>query len=216
MPEVVQEKRVIFDGVTNIYTQFMETKETGVTPPTYETEVSEVPSLQDFDGTVELAEKQIHLSNVEHDNKTRVTAVTINLNAAYLGTDVAERAQGMVNEGDGAWSMPDNPQAEPFLLRLIQTDADDKEVIWIFPKCTLSPLNITGATRTTDTVEQIPTHAIRAVATNYVVTGERRKPYFKIDLTTEGAGDVWDRAKLLTQPIYDTETLNACRKTVTP
>lgn len=210
MPETNYEKRVIFDGVTDIYTNFMTSDDTGVTPPTYDAEVSQVPSLQDFDGTVEINEKIIHLSNKEHDNKQRVTAVTINMNAAYFGEGVEEKAQGYIDEGDGAYSMPESPKLVPFCLRLIQTDGDDGEVIWIFPKVTMSPRNIAGATRTTETTEQINSYALRAVPTNFITAGDKRKAYFKVDLRGENA-ETWDREKLLTSPIYNTATLNACK-----
>lgn len=211
------EKKVIFNGVENIYTRFMTTEDNGTVEPVYDaTEISEVPSLQDFDGTVEFSEDPLYLSNVIHDNDAIVTAVNININAAYLGTGVAEKAQGMVAEGAGAWSMPTNPNKVPFSLTLIETDKQDGEVIWIFPKATLSPMNIAGATRNAGATNKIPTHTIRALPLTYKTSGEQRKPYFKIDLTTEEAQAEWDREKLLTMPIYNTATLAACKKDALP
>lgn len=204
------EKRVIFDGVTDIYTNFMADPGSSTVEPVYETEVSQVPSLQDFDGTVEMTEKVVRLSNKEHDKKIRVSAVTVNINAAYFGEGVEEKAQGYIDEGDGAYSMPETPEPVPFCLRLIQTDGDDGELIWIFPNTTMAPRNIAGATRTEDTTEQIPTYALRGTPVEFITSGEKRKPYFKVDLRGEEASK-WDRAKLLTQPIYNSETLNACK-----
>uniref|UniRef100_UPI0035A11053 hypothetical protein n=1 Tax=Jeotgalibaca porci TaxID=1868793 RepID=UPI0035A11053 len=206
------EKKVVFNGVENIYTRFMTTEDNGTVEPVYDaTEISEVPSLQDFDGTVEFSEDPLYLSNVIHDNDAIVTAVNININAAYLGTGVAEKAQGMIEEGAGAWSMPTSPNKVPFSLTLIETDKQDGEVIWIFPKATLSPMNIAGATRNAGATNKIPTHTIRALPLTYKTSGEPRKPYFKIDLTTEEAQAEWDREKLLTMPIYNSATLAACK-----
>lgn len=209
------EKRVLFNGVSNIITQFMETEDNGTTAPVYEDAIiSEVPSLQDFDGTVDFLEEPVYLSNVEHDDDTIVLGVNININAAYLAEGVAEKAQGMVKEGAGAWSMPTNPTKKPFRLVLIETDKQDNEVIWIFPKATLSPVNISGSTRNAGATNKIPQFVVRAKPLTYKTSGEQRKPYFKIDLTTEEAQAEWDRELLITTPVYDTATLETCKKEV--
>lgn len=211
------EKRVVFNGVSNVYTQFMETEDTGVNAPVYDAlVVNETPSVQDFDGTAEVTEDPLYLSNVLHDEFTHISAVNINLNAAYLGEGVAEEAQGMISEGAGAWSMPTSPRKKPMRVVLIETDAEDKEVIWIFPKCLLSPMAIGGATRTATATAKIPTHVLKAIPLTYKTSGEPRKPYFKIDLTSDEAIAMWDRELLITTAVYDSATLEACKVTPAP
>lgn len=216
MPQPTFEKRALIDGVGNLFLNFMETEETSVTPPTYAPEVFETPSIDTVEMAIESSSRDIFLSNLLHDQLENVTAVTLTVNAGYFPTGFAEEAQGMENDGAGAWSLSTNPTKKPFRLAFPATDMNDDEIIFIFPKCTLAPTGQSFQTRRDERQEQIPSYDVRGIPLVYRATGEKRRVYHRIDLTTEEAKAQWDRAKLLTEPIYDRASLNATKSTVTP
>lgn len=210
------EKRALIDGVGNLFLSFMETEESSVNPPIYSEEVFETPSIDTVEMTVESNSRDIYLSNLLHDQLENITAVTITLNAGYLPTGFAEEAQGMISDGAGAYSLPTNPHKKPFRMAFPATDMNDDEIIFVFPKCTLAPTSQSFQTRREERQEQIPTYDIRSIPLVYRATGEQRKVYHRIDLTTEEAKALWDRAKLLTEPIYDSASLKDAQVTPAP
>lgn len=205
------EKRALIDGVGSLFLSFMEEEETSVNPPVYATDVFETPSIDTVEMTVESSSRDIYLSNLLHDQLENITAVTITLNAGYLPTGFAEKAQGMESDGVGAWSLPTNPQKKPFRMAFPATDMNDDEIIFVFPKCTLAPTSQSFQTRREERQEQIETYDIRSIPLVYRATGESRKVYHRIDLTTDEAKTLWDRIALLTEPIYDKASLEATK-----
>lgn len=101
------EKRALMTGAGSIYVDFMETEATKDTAPVYAGAVVETPSLNTLDATFDIAETQVYLSNILHDDLTSIRSATISLEAGYLPRDFAEEAQGKVKVG-GSWALPTN------------------------------------------------------------------------------------------------------------
>ena len=201
-------KQALIDGVGELHLRMMETEDTTGTAPVYSETLYVTPSVDTFKAAVETDKKTIYLSNLMHDDKERVSTVTITLDAGYLPKGFEEEAQGMTNKGDGAWGMSQSPQKKYFSMAIPTTYDNDEEIIFIFPKCTLALRDVDAKTRSESSDEQIPQFEITAHFPNYGGSDI----YYKVELVGEDAAK-WDRKKLLTQVVYDDATLNACKVT---
>ncbi|MGX7091181.1 hypothetical protein [Hutsoniella sourekii] len=207
-------KRALLTGAGSIYLSFMTKEETPATAPTYDTgeKIYETPSLDQVNVELELAEKKVHLSNVLHSDLSAVQSATIQVDAGYLPKGFAEEAQGMVNLG-GGWSMPTQPRKKPFRMAIPFTDENGDELIVNFPKCTLSPVNISGETKREDVNEQLRQYNITGQPLVYRVADGKNFVFHQVDMADEDNKAKYDRDKLLEQGWYDEDTLQACEKT---
>lgn len=205
------EKQGLVNGIGNLFLEMMLTEDSSVNEPTYSGEVYETASIDTAQITFEINEKQVFLSDLEHSDLTKVTAVNVPINAGYFPAGFAEEAQGMLEDGVGGWFMPDTPKKKPFRMSFPAKTENDDEIIYSFPKCTLSPVEGNFQTRNTDTTEQIPTFNVRSVPLLYKTTGEARRVYNKQSLVTPEEQSAWDRNKLLTQGWYNAATKELCK-----
>ena len=210
------EKQGLVNGIGNLFLQMMETEESSVNPPTYAIDVYETASIDTAQITVELNEKQIYLSDLLHSDLSNVTAVNVPVTAGYFPAGFAEEAQGMLEDGLGGWFLPTNPKKKPFRMGFPAKDENDDEVIYEFPKCTLSPVDGNFQTRNADTTEQIPTFNVKSVPLLYKSAGEPRRVYNKQSVRTVEEIAMWSRDKLLTQGWYNSATKELCKITETP
>lgn len=210
------QKQGLVNGIGNLFLQMMETEESSVNAPTYADEVFETASIDTAQITVELNEKEIHLSDLLHSDLTNVTAVNVPITAGYFPSGFAEEAQGMLEDGLGGWFLPTNPKKKPFRMAFPAKDENDDEIIYSFPKCTLSPVDGNFQTRSNDTTEQIPTFNVKAVPMVYKTAGEPRRVYNKQSLRSPEEIAMWNREKLLTQGWYNEATKELCKITPTP
>lgn len=215
MPTTTYTKQALLNGAGSLYLQMMETEETPSTPPIYGDEVYETPSLDNLSMSLELNEKQIWLSNKLHSDLSSVRLATITVAAGYFPRGFAEEAQGMIKVG-GGWSMPTTPKKKPFRLAVPFTDENGDELILNFPKCTLSPVDISGESRKEDTTEQIPQFAIKAVAPDHKGDLEKELVYHKVDLADPENKAKYDRDKLLVNGWYDNASLALNEKEAIP
>lgn len=192
-------------GAGSIYVDFMETEATKDTPPTYAGAVVETPSLNTLDATFDIAETQVYLSNILHDDLTSIRSATISLEAGYLPRDFAEEAQGKVQVG-GSWALPTNPTKKPFRLAVPFTDSNGDEYIVNFPNCTLSPTDISGQTQGEEATEQLKSFNIMARPLPY---GEDNFVVLTLDMADEENKSQYDRDDLLEQGWYDEGSLTA-------
>lgn len=204
-------KQALLNGAGSLFLQMMTTEETPSVAPTYDEEVFETPSLDTLNMSLELNEKQVWLSNKLHSDLSNVRLATITVDAGYFPRDFAEEAQGMVKVG-GGWSMPTNPKKKPFRLAVPFIDENGDELILNFPKCTLSPLDISGQSKKEDTTEQIPQFAIKSVAPDYKGDLDKEFVYHKIDLADPENKTKYDRDLLLINGWYDNATAALCEK----
>lgn len=211
--EKTYEKKALLTGVGNMYLQMIETEDSPESAPTYATTVHETPSLDKVAVSMEINEKDIYLSNKLHTTITAVKYVNINVDAGYFPTGVAEEAQGMVNIG-GGWSMPTRPKKKPFRLAFPITDTAGNEIIYNFPKCILSPVNINSESQREDINEQLRQYVIKAVAPEYKGDAVDELVYHEMDLAVPENKTKYDRDKLLAQGWYDTATATAAEKVV--
>ena len=198
------EKRALMTGAGSIYVDFMETEATKDTPPTYAGAVVETPSLNTLDATFDIAETQVYLSNILHDDLTSVRSATISLEAGYLPRDFAEEAQGKVKIG-GSWALRTNPKKKPFRLAVPFTDSNGDEYIVNFPNCTLSPTDISGQTQGEEATEQLKSFNIMARPLPY---GEDNFVVLTLDMAVE-ENKTLDRDHLLENGWYDEASLTA-------
>lgn len=205
------EKRTLLTGVGNMYLQMMTTEDTPDAAPVYAPTVYETPSLDKVAVALEIAEKEIYLSNKLHDNLTAVKFANITVDAGYFPTGFAEEAQGMIKVG-GGWSMPTHPKKTPFRFAIPITDTAGDEIIYNFTKCTLSPVNINGETQREDISEQLRQYVIKAVVPVFKGDAENELVYHQMDLAVPENKTKYDRDKLLTQGWYDEATATAAEK----
>lgn len=205
------EKRALLTGVGNLYLQMMETEETPSTAPAYDETVYETPSVDTLNATLQMSERTVYLSNVEHDDLVNVQRVDLVVDAGYFPTGFAEEAQGMVKIG-GGWSMPTNPKKKPFRLAIPITDMNGDEIIFNYPKCTLSPVNANAQTKGEEVNEQLTQFNIRAIAPLYKGDADKTLVYHKMDMAETENKTKYDRDKLLVQGWYDEATVTACEK----
>ena len=199
------EKRALMTGAGSIYVDFMETEATKDTPPTYAGAVVETPSLNTLDATFDIAETQVYLSNILHDDLTSVRSATISLEAGYLPRDFAEEAQGKVQIG-GSWALPTNPKKKPFRLAVPFTDSNGDEYIVNFPNCTLSPTDISGQTQGEEATEQLKSFNIVARPLPY---GEDNFVVLTLDMADTENKSQYNRDDLLENGWYDEASLTA-------
>lgn len=199
------EKRALMTGAGSIYVDFMETEATKDTPPTYAGAVVETPSLNTLDATFDIAETQVYLSNILHDDLTSIRSATISLEAGYLPRDFAEEAQGKVQVG-GSWALPTNPTKKPFRLAVPFTDSNGDEYIVNFPNCTLSPVDISGQTQGEEATEQLKSFNIVARPLPY---GEVNFVVLTLDMADTENKSQYNRDDLLENGWYDEASLSA-------
>ena len=199
------EKRALMTGAGSIYVDFMAPEATTDTPPTYAGEVVETPSLNTLDATFDIAETQVYLSNVLHDDLTSVRSATISLEAGYLPRDFAEEAQGKVQVG-GSWALPTNPKKKPFRLAVPFTDSNGDEYIVNFPNCTLSVTDISGQTQGEEATEQLKSFNIMARPLPY---GEDNFVVLTLDMADTENKTQYNRDTLLENGWYDEASLTA-------
>lgn len=199
------EKRALMTGAGSIYVDFMETEATKDTPPTYAGAVVETPSLNTLDATFDIAETQVYLSNILHDDLTSIRSATISLEAGYLPRDFAEEAQGKVQVG-GSWALPTNPTKKPFRLAVPFTDSNGDEYIVNFPNCTLSPVDISGQTQGEEATEQLKSFNIVARPLPY---GEDNFVVLTLDMADTENKSQYNRDDLLENGWYDEASLSA-------
>lgn len=199
------EKRALMTGAGSIYVDFMETEATTDTPPTYAGAVVETPSLNTLDATFDIAETQVYLSNILHDDLTTVRSATISLEAGYLPRDFAEEAQGKVKIGE-SWALPTNPKKKPFRLAVPFTDSNGDEYIVNFPNCTLSPVDISGQTKGEEATEQLKSFNIMARPLPY---GEDNFVVLTLDMADETNKTKYNSDDLLENGWYDEASLTA-------
>ena len=207
-------KRGLLTGAGSMYLQSMTNEPNKDTKPTYHETVYETPSLEKVSATLELAEKTIRLSNLPHSEATAVKKAEITVDAGYFPDGFAEEHTGMVQVG-GGWSMPTNPKKKPFRFAVPFTDEDGGEIIYNYPYCFLSPVDVDGETEKEDINEKIRQYKITALAlpTDVTVSGKKMKlVYHNMDMTTQENSDKYDRDKLLEKGWYDDETAEACVK----
>lgn len=197
------EKRALMTGAGSIYVDFMLTEATKDTPPTYADAVVETPSLNTLDATFDIAETQVYLSNILHDDLTSIRSATISLEAGYLPRDFAEEAQGKVKIGE-SWALPTNPVKKPFRLAVPFTDSNGDEYIVNFPNCTLSPTDISGQTQGEEATEQLKSFNITARPLPY---GEDNFVVLTLDMAGVENKAKYDRDKLLELGWYDETSL---------
>lgn len=203
------EKRALLTGVGNLFLEMMETEETPSNAPVYSETVYETPSLDTVNAAQQITEKDIYLSNEVHDSLVNVQRVDITVDAGYLPVGFAEEAQGMVKIG-GGWSMPRNPKKKPFRMAVPITDMNGDEIIFNYPKCTLSPVNTNAQTQGEEINEQLKQFNIRAVAPLFKGEADKSLVYHQIDLADTENKAMYDRDKLLTLGWYDEPTLALC------
>lgn len=203
------EKRALLTGAGNLYLQMMATEDTPSTAPTYDTTVYETPSVDTIAAALQIAEKDIYLSNVLHDSLVNVQMVNLTVDAGYFPTGFAEEAQGMVKVG-GGWSMPSNPIKKPFRLAVPFTDMNGDEVIFNYPKCTLSPVDNTGQTKREDINEQLQQFNVKAILPLYTGDTGKALVYHKLDMSEPENKIKYNREKLLTNGWYDEASLALC------
>lgn len=208
-------KQALLNGAGSLYLQMITTEETPSTPPIYDEEVFETPSLDNLSMSLELNEKQVWLSNKMHSDLSNVRLATITVAAGYFPRGFAEEAQGMVEVG-GGWSMPTTPKKKPFRLAVPFSDENGDELILNFPKCTLSPLDISGETKKEDTTEQIPQFVIKSVAPDYKGDLQKEFVYHKLDLANPENKTKYDRDLLLINGWYDNTSLALNEKDAIP
>lgn len=200
------EKRTLLTGVGNLFLQMMTTEETPDFAPVYADTVYETPSLDTVNAALQIAEKDIYFSSQLHDSLVNVQRVDLTIDAGYLPVGFAEEAQGMVKVG-GGWAMPSNPKKKPFRLAMPIMDMNGDEIIFNFPKCTLSPTNITGTTQREEVSEQIQQFNVRAVFPVYKGDMEKALVYHKLDMAIAENKAKYDRDLLLTNGWYDKASL---------
>lgn len=200
------EKRTLLTGVGNLFLQMMTTEETPSVAPVYADEVNETPSLDTVNASLQISEKDIYLSSQLHDSLVNVQRVDLTIDAGYFPVGFAEEAQGMIKVG-GGWSMPSNPKKKPFRLAMPITDMNGDEIIFNFPKCTLSPTNITGTTQREEVNEQIQQFNVRAVFLSYKGDMEKALVYHKIDMAEAENKVKYDRDLLFTNGWFDEASL---------
>lgn len=209
------EKRALLTGVGNLFLEMMETEETPSVAPVYSDTVYETPSLDTVNAAQQITEKDIYLSNEIHDSLVNVQRVDLTVDAGYFPAGFAEEAQGMVKIG-GAWAMPKNPRKKPFRMAVPITDMNGDEIIFNYPKCTLSPVNTNAQTQGEEINEQLKQYNIRAVAPVFRGDAEKSLVYHQIDMAEEENKTTYDRDLLLTNGWYDTATLKLCEKSAVP
>lgn len=207
------EKRTLLTGVGNLFLQMMTTEETPSAAPVYDIKVYETPSLDTVNAALQIAEKDIWLSNKLHDSLVNVQRVDLTIDAGYFPAGFAEEAQGMVKVG-GGWAMPSNPKKKPFRLAMPITDMNGDEIIFNFPKCTLTPTNITGQTKREEVNEQIQQFNVRAIIPEYKGDAEKELVYHKVDMAVAENKTKYDRDLLLTNGWYDGASLKLNEKVV--
>lgn len=205
------EKRALLTGVGSLFLQMMTTEETPSTAPEYGETVYETPSLDTVNATLQIAEKDIFLSNTIHDSLVSVQRADLVVDAGYFPEGFAEEAQGMIKVG-GGWSMPTNPKKKPFRLAVPITDMNGDEVIYNYPKCTLTPVNTNAQTQGEEINEQLKQFNIRAVAPVYKGDAEKPLVYHVMDMAIEENKTKYDRDKLLEQGWYDDATATEAEK----
>ena len=207
-------KRALLTGAGSLYLQSMTNEPNKDTKPTYNETVYETPSLEKVSATLELAEKTIRLSNLPHSEATSVKKAEITVDAGYFPDGFAEEHTGMVQVG-GGWSMPTNPKKKPFRFAVPFTDEDGGEILYNYPYCFLSPVDVDGETEKEDINEKIRQYKITALPlpTDVTVGGKKLKlVYHTMDMTIKANADKYDRDKLLEKGWYDDETVEACSK----
>lgn len=209
------EKRTLLTGAGNLFLQMMTTEETPSAAPVYAPTVYETPSVDTIAATMQVAEKDIYLSNILHDSLVNVQMVNLTIEAGYFPTGFAEEAQGMVKIG-GGWSMPSNPKKKPFRLAVPFTDMNGDEIIYNFPKCTLSPSDINGQTQREEINEQLKQFVVKAVLPVYKGDAEKSLVYHKLDMAEEENKAKYERDKLLEQGWYDSTSLAETEKAILP
>ena len=213
MPETTRQytKRSLLTGAGNLYLQMMETLDTPSAAPVYDNTVYETPSLDTLATTLEIAEKEIYLSNKLHDSIVTVKFATVTVDAGYFPEGFAEEAQGMINVG-GGWSMPSNPVKKPFRMGVPFTDTNGDELILNFPKCLLNPSDLNGETQRDDINEQLKQFVIKAVIPEFKGDMDKELVYHKMDMAVEENKTKYDRDKLLNLGWYDNATAKLCEK----
>lgn len=202
------EKRALLTGVGNLFLQMMTTEETPSTAPVYADTVYETPSVDTLNAAQQITEKDIYLSNEIHDQLVNVQRVDITVDAGYFPAGFAEEAQGMVKVG-GGWSMPKNPKKKPFRLAIPITDMNGDEIIYNYPKCTLSPVNTNAQTQGEEINEQLKQFNVRAVAPLFKGSATKSFVYHQMDMAEAENKTKYDRDLLLTNGWYDETTLTA-------
>ena len=212
MAETTYEKRGLIDGIGNLFLRWNEEEGTSTNPPKYGEEVFETPSIDQVEVSLTVNNKDIFLSNKIHNSVETIAKAEINLQAGYLPAGFAEKAQGMVEVGEGAWAMPNNPQKKAFSMAFPITDSNDDEIVMIFPYCTLGVADVSAQTRNEERQEQIPSFTISSTPILYRGSSEEKSSvYYRIDLTTDEAKKAWDRIALLTTPIFDKSSLEKAK-----
>lgn len=207
------EKKALITGAGALYLQFITTEPDVNTAPVYAEETQVSASLDKLKVQLEMGDKKVFLSNILHSDLSAITSATITLDAAYLPGDFAEEAQGMVKIGD-SYSMPTHPQKKPFRLAVPITDENNDQLILNFPYCTLSPVEISGETEREDPSEQMAQFNIMAQPLLYTATTDGKKfVYHKLDMAKPANKAKYDAEKLLIKGWYDSQTLDAGRKT---
>lgn len=207
-------KRALLTGAGSIYLQSMTNIPDRDTKPTYHETVFETPSLEKVAASLEMAEKSIRLSNLSHSEAASVKKVEITVDAGYFPDGFAEEHSGMVKVG-GGWSMPTNPKKKPFRFAVPFTDEDGGEIIYNYPYCFLSPIDVDGETEKEDVNEKLRQYKITALPLPTDVTVDDKKVklvYHQMDMTIKANSDKYDRDKLLEKGWYDDETAEACSK----
>lgn len=209
------EKRALLTGVGNLFLSMMETEETPSAAPVYSEEVYETPSLNTVDASLQIAEKDIFLSNTLHDSLVNVQRVDLTIDAGYFPQGFAEEAQGMIKVG-GGWSMPTNPKKKPFRLGIPITDMNGDEIIYNYPKCTLTPVNSNAQTQGEEVNEQMKQYNVRAIAPVYKGDAEKALVYHQIDMAIAENKTKYDRDLLLEQGWFDEESAALAEKETVP
>ena len=204
-------KQALLSGVGEAYIQFYETEETTTQAPTYSEDVYVTPTIDKIQIALELANKKVFASNLLHSDISAVKAANITLDAFYLPSGVAEEAQGMVKVG-GGWSMPTKPKKKLFRFAFPITDENGDALVINFPKCSLTPVDISGETEREDFNEQVQQFNIYAMPLIYKVEGNKQFVYHKIDMAIPENIEKYDLAKLLEKGWFSTETAKACEK----
>ncbi|MCW6661885.1 hypothetical protein NHG28_06545 [Aerococcaceae bacterium NML201209] len=208
---VKQIKQALITGIGELYLQFIDREDTAKSAPVMVEDVYVVPSLDKVAVSLELAEKKVYASNLLHSDLSGVKFATNTIDALYLPSGFAEKAQGMV-EVAGGWSMPTNPEKKYFRMAYSITNEKGEMLVINYPKCSLSPVDINGETEREDINEQMQQFNILSMPMIYKGDLQKQFVYHKMDLSVPENAAKYDATKLLEKGWYDVASAELCKK----